>query len=962
MSESRATPKPQGRAAQGNFEFKVGPMAPNAHTKDVPDTEFNRKYPPDVWGEEFSENARLWKVYRDERTAADRSMLDGWHKTLDVLLIFAALFSAVSTAFLIESYKNLQPDYAQYMATFMYAAAVAYNTTGSPLPRLDHILPPDSVTLTTNARWVNGLWFSSLVASLAVALLCILVKQWLDEYFAHIVESARSLRYWAQRHVLYRNGLLSWGVPALISGLPLLLHLSLFLFFVGLVMFLRPLDSAIAYAVLGMTLFAVCFYGASTFLPAWHIECPSYTPLLPQMQRAWFHCISILARLLDILSRMMLRLAQLHFTRKHPRQGMIAQPTPKAHRGFFAAHSFLRRASWTISQPQPRPVRESRILANQSKMLDGVALMQFLQSTYDRDVITVGLEAIGSITSTTTLNMLPHLNKFAADGSLFGLGLNSSWDANTSSRLSFARYARSWLSARNFPEERHSSFYKPLLSIEPSPDLGNEGVLLSILVQFYQSDFNPAALETMLQFFTALHEPVIRSITELSVDESSPEPTVLVPTSCYSALFAVDRSNTFMPELVIHLFHAGRLFNAEDDTLVEFSRRLGKRLVQRNIGRRWKFHDVALRPLRSDGRAQCFNHLCCMLNHRTVLSIDTKSAALLLHDLGHFAGALLPSDGQRYPWLAIPDKHMEAEPQRLTKPLHLQSAGLRNTVNPRLFDIPEFVNLICSDEFPQPALSCDWGTLKSFVDLLEFVKYGDDTSVSLSRLGTCYGVLFNAMLVYTGTQRSLLDVGRRLNDSVSGFSFERVGEVAQEDIFVSLATGPSSVATWPSLDPADADRDGVRQFGNFCEHVALLSKILVRRNTKQRVEHADIAAFVGSRYVRDVLRYTLRGIWSQPRSLTVRHVRDIAKHCIRLSPSVWIQLCDALQNEDEYMAVEGETGLKEYVVHALELLSSEFMLNGQSRTACGDECACMTVDRQPHLMLWHRHPPAAMVP
>ncbi|KZV82927.1 hypothetical protein EXIGLDRAFT_626369, partial [Exidia glandulosa HHB12029] len=59
-------------------------------------------------------NARVWKVYRDEATAQDEAMLDGWNKTLDILLIFAGLFSAVATAFVIESYKFLQPDYEEY--------------------------------------------------------------------------------------------------------------------------------------------------------------------------------------------------------------------------------------------------------------------------------------------------------------------------------------------------------------------------------------------------------------------------------------------------------------------------------------------------------------------------------------------------------------------------------------------------------------------------------------------------------------------------------------------------------------------------------------------------------------------------------------------------------------------------------------------------------------------------------
>lgn len=259
---------------------------PEWRKQGLPDTEFNRKYPPDAWGEEASRNARVWKIYRDEQSASDKAMLASWNKTLDVLLIFAGLFSAVSTAFIIESYKALQPDYTQYIATFLYAAAATRNRTGGVLPPLDALVHPDTfVQISSPQRWTNGLWFSSLVLSLAVALLCILVKQWLDEYDRHILASAPSHQYWSRRHHLYRDGLQAWGVPALISFLPILLHLSLFLFFAGLAPFLHLLDGTIAYVLIAVMSWILLFYIVALILPAWRVECPSYTPLLSQLRR-----------------------------------------------------------------------------------------------------------------------------------------------------------------------------------------------------------------------------------------------------------------------------------------------------------------------------------------------------------------------------------------------------------------------------------------------------------------------------------------------------------------------------------------------------------------------------------------------------------------------------------------------------------------------------------------------------
>ncbi|KZV86741.1 hypothetical protein EXIGLDRAFT_801646, partial [Exidia glandulosa HHB12029] len=142
------------------------------------DTEFKKEFPPDpVIGSEMDDAARVWKVYRKEANAYDAALLDGWSGTLDILLIFAGLFSAVATAFVIESYQLLQPDSAAYTAAALYILVSATNhSTGIVLPS-----PPDLQYASSLARWINGLWFTSILLSLIVALLSILVKQWITE-------------------------------------------------------------------------------------------------------------------------------------------------------------------------------------------------------------------------------------------------------------------------------------------------------------------------------------------------------------------------------------------------------------------------------------------------------------------------------------------------------------------------------------------------------------------------------------------------------------------------------------------------------------------------------------------------------------------------------------------------------------------------------------------------------------
>ncbi|KAH7319547.1 hypothetical protein B0J17DRAFT_773142 [Rhizoctonia solani] len=65
---------------------------------------------PDERGAELGREARVWKVYAGEADRWDREVVEGWGKSMDVLLGMAALFSAISASFLIESSSMLKQD------------------------------------------------------------------------------------------------------------------------------------------------------------------------------------------------------------------------------------------------------------------------------------------------------------------------------------------------------------------------------------------------------------------------------------------------------------------------------------------------------------------------------------------------------------------------------------------------------------------------------------------------------------------------------------------------------------------------------------------------------------------------------------------------------------------------------------------------------------------------------------
>ncbi|KAE9395398.1 hypothetical protein BT96DRAFT_885732 [Gymnopus androsaceus JB14] len=80
------------------------------------------------------------------------------------------------------------------------------------------------------------------------------------------------------RHYRY-VGIEQWQVHAIIGALPVIMHLSLALFFLGLVIFLIPLQLILAYIIGGITLIVYALYVISHLLPIFYPQCPYQTPL-----------------------------------------------------------------------------------------------------------------------------------------------------------------------------------------------------------------------------------------------------------------------------------------------------------------------------------------------------------------------------------------------------------------------------------------------------------------------------------------------------------------------------------------------------------------------------------------------------------------------------------------------------------------------------------------------------------
>ncbi|KAJ6459856.1 hypothetical protein C8R45DRAFT_1030021, partial [Mycena sanguinolenta] len=220
--------------------------------------------------------AKIWSIYAGEAERYDAALVESWKANMEGMLIFSGLFSASLTAFLIESYKVLQPDsgdltVAGIALLSQQLAAIASNRTFAVE------VPPPFVP-TAGSLWCNALWFISLSLSLTCALLATLVEQWSRE-FLHKTDMRPSPLRRARVFSFLYLGLKKFRMHAIVDLIPFLLHASLLLFFAGLVAFLLSVNRLMMYPMCIILSVFLIVYTVLTILPVICLDCPYRTPL-----------------------------------------------------------------------------------------------------------------------------------------------------------------------------------------------------------------------------------------------------------------------------------------------------------------------------------------------------------------------------------------------------------------------------------------------------------------------------------------------------------------------------------------------------------------------------------------------------------------------------------------------------------------------------------------------------------
>ena len=225
-------------------------------------------------------------MYLDEVKKDDKQIADTWKEGSSGILVFVSpslliplfismshtmtssksgLFSAIVAAFIIEFYKQLSPNSGNQIVIPL--ANGTYSIIANPPS------PP-----TASMVWVNAMWLISLVLSLTSALIATLLQEWARRY----VDTAR-LPSEPNHRVRVRwflfLGTKTYKMRLIVQMGFVLLHLSVYLFFAGLVVVFHTINKNVAIAVeVAVGIFGLA-YIALSILPCLDVQCPYRTPM-----------------------------------------------------------------------------------------------------------------------------------------------------------------------------------------------------------------------------------------------------------------------------------------------------------------------------------------------------------------------------------------------------------------------------------------------------------------------------------------------------------------------------------------------------------------------------------------------------------------------------------------------------------------------------------------------------------
>ncbi|QRW09863.1 transmembrane protein [Ceratobasidium sp. AG-Ba] len=322
-----ATPQSSRRAGLGSMSFlppyrsdskeQFSPIKDQVYTDKarIIDDKFE-----DPYGPRLGKAARFWRVYVQESDLSDEELSRGWNEYVNsfttIAPIIEYIFLAVAgcwtsyfflcvllTALIHQSYNEchrrlcslpfarqslqyLTPDEAEKtndMLLIISRSLLANANHSISLPT-EAMLQPAEFSPPKHAIVTNTLWFLSLMISLSVTLISILAKEWCHVYMAG---RTGPMHEQARRRQQRFDGLNKWRMKGLIAFLPTFMHISLFLFVIGLSIHLWAIYNSIAKPVIAFTAVMISLYLALTITPFISEFCPYTTAFSRLLTDLW---------------------------------------------------------------------------------------------------------------------------------------------------------------------------------------------------------------------------------------------------------------------------------------------------------------------------------------------------------------------------------------------------------------------------------------------------------------------------------------------------------------------------------------------------------------------------------------------------------------------------------------------------------------------------------------------------
>ena len=169
--------------------------------------------------------------------------------------------------------------YYQQQSVALLAQISKQVSSIAPQVSIPSTLPPPYPTFSPNPSdvRVNVFWFMSLIFSLTAALMATLVQQWVRDYMHVFQRYNNPLKSARLRQYLY-EGAEGWYMPLVAESVPGFVHVSLFLFFIGLGDTLLSLNTTVGITTIIPIVLCGSLYVLSTFAPIINPQSPFQNP------------------------------------------------------------------------------------------------------------------------------------------------------------------------------------------------------------------------------------------------------------------------------------------------------------------------------------------------------------------------------------------------------------------------------------------------------------------------------------------------------------------------------------------------------------------------------------------------------------------------------------------------------------------------------------------------------------